>query len=318
VASLVYDAMHPNAVARADDLEYQYDAAGRMTRRGLTSLGYDYQGRLQTVTGEGGEQTGRFFYGSGMNRVARIENGSVTYYIGNDATVRDGIVTVHPRVGSLRAARVRTASIQADVLTDTAPLAAGDGEINAADAWVSLATTAGIVDGLPDASDAMWLLSGAARRLLTLDGGEKAFLHQDHLGSTTLSTGTDGQVLGETLFYPTGEVRHHSGYVDEYGFSSQELDESTGLLAYSYRQLDPGIGRWTSPDPLFDGLSASSTARLGESTTGYAYVANRYGNATDPTGLAAWFAGWGMGIGRSRSRGAGSPRGCQPTRRTRP
>ena len=173
------------------------------------------------------------------------------------------------------------------MLTDVAPLAAGDDEINAADAWVSVATAAGIVDGAPGASKAMWLLSGAARRLLALDGGDVAFLHQDNLGSTSLATAADGSVAGETFYYPSGEVRYRTGFVDEHGYSGQEEDESTGLLAYQFRELDTQVGRWTSPDPAFETLTPAGVERLGEATSGYAYVANHYGNAIDELGLAS-------------------------------
>jgi len=285
VGELAYDAVHPNAVRQAGALEYVLDAAGHTTRRGETSLAYDHQGRLESVSDASGT-TGRFYYGAGAARIAKVEHGSVTYYLGNEAEVRDGIVSVYPRLGMLRLARLRTDAVQAEVLTDVAPLVAGDGEINAADAWVSVATAAGLVDGAPDADEAMRLLSGAARRLLTLDGGDRAYLHQDRLGSTTLATGQDGQVLGEVQYYLSGAVRHHSGFVDEYGFSSQEMDESSGLWAYGFRQLDPAIGRWTSADPSFDTLGGSSVSRAGEAMSGYAYVANQYGNAIDPLGLA--------------------------------
>ncbi len=305
-ASITYDSVHPNAVAQADDVAYAYDAAGRMTRRGMTAYTHDYQGRMVSAASDDGDDAGRFFYGIGATRVARIENGSVTYYLGDQATVRDGVVTVHPRLDALRVGRLRSATIQTDVLSDVAPLAATDDEINAADAWVAVATAAGIVDGAPDASDPDALLAGAARRLLTLDGGDRAFLHQDHLGSTTLATDATGAARGEQLFYPTGALRHESGYVDDAGFSSQEVDRSTGLIAHHFRALDPTVGRWASPDPGFETQSAESAARFGEATTGYAYVGNHFGNATDPTGLAKVLAGIkaagkaiGKGIGKA-------------------
>ncbi len=285
VGALTYDPEHPNAVLHAGVLDYEYDASGHTTRRGTTSLAYDHLGRLESATGEAGK-TGEFFYGAASKRVARVENGSVTYYLGDEAEVRDGVVSVYPRLGTWRVGRLRSASVQTGVLTDVAPLAAGDDEINAADAWVSVATAAGIVDGAPGASKAMWLLSGAARRLLALDGGDVAFLHQDNLGSTSLATAADGSVAGETFYYPSGEVRYRTGFVDEHGYSGQEEDESTGLLAYQFRELDTQAGRWTSPDPAFETLTPAGVERLGEATSGYAYVANHYGNAIDELGLA--------------------------------
>jgi RHS repeat-associated protein len=83
----------------------------------------------------------------------------------------------------------------------------------------------------------------------------------------------------------TGEVRRVSGYIDQYGFTGQARDESTGLLHFQFRYLDTDTGRWLSPDPLFAVLSPATATRLGESTVAYGYVANNPVNHVDPTGL---------------------------------
>src|SRR5690606_26429492 len=126
----------------------------------------------------------------------------------------DGVVYVYPRLGTRRLARLRSTDLQAEVLSDLAPSAAPDGEIDAADAWVAHTSSTG--------SDPRRLLRGAARRLLAEDGGDVAYLHHDHLGSITLATGAGGEVLGEAHFYPNGEIRFESGFTDDHGFTDQE------------------------------------------------------------------------------------------------
>ena len=288
VGTYEYDPNRPEQLLAAGERTYGYDAAGYVTERSGTRLDWDYAGRLAGARSDAGEaRDGRFLYGAGSARVAKLERGGVTLYLSPEVEVRDGVVYVYPQVGSARLARLRTSAIQTEVLSDVAPLGAPEGEINAADAWVAHASAAGIVSGAGDASEPARLLRGAARRLLSLDGGELAYLHHDHLGSVTLATDADGSPIGETLYYPGGEVRHRSGFTDEHGFTGQEQDESTGLHAFRHRHLDAAVGRWMSADPAFAVLSPDSIeGSLADAGSIYAYVGNHLINATDPTGLS--------------------------------
>jgi YD repeat-containing protein len=75
----------------------------------------------------------------------------------------------------------------------------------------------------------------------------------------------------------TGESRGDDvGFVDVYGFTGQEgpEDPRDPLIHFQFRWLDPALGRWGSPDPLFAAASTGGLARFGESTTAYAYVAD--------------------------------------------
>lgn len=291
VGTFEYDERHPERVVRAGTRTYRYDAAGNVTERGSTALAWDHVGRLVSARGSASGE-GAYLYGAGSDRVAKLEDGGATLYLTPEVEVRDGIVSVHPRVGAWRVARLRTSAIQAEVLSDVAPLNGPEGEINAADAWVAHAAGAGIVSGPEDASDPMQLLRGAARRLLTLDGGDLRFLHHDHLGSITLATDESGAEAGETLYYPNGEVRYRSGFTDEHGFTGQEADSSSGLLAFKYRYLDTGAGRWASADPAFAVLTPEDVQeRLTDATSLYAYAGNQLMNALDPDGLTGQRAG---------------------------
>ncbi len=284
VGAYEYGSSRPNAVTRAGAHDYELDAAGFVTQRDARSYVWDHVGRLIEATEPQGG-SGRFFYGSGPARVAKLEEGGATFYVGPDFVVQDGIANVYARLGDRRVARLRSDALQTALLSDVAPLGAPDERIDAADAWLAHAGASGIVDGVGEASDPMRILRGAARRLLLEDGEAVAHLHHDHLGSITLATGADGSVLGERLYYPNGEERFASGFTDERGFTGQERDESSGLLAFQFRHLDTAIGRWTSVDPAFLSLTAESVGRLGEATTSYAYVGGHFPNAADPTGL---------------------------------
>jgi RHS repeat-associated protein len=230
-----------------------------------------------------------------MERVIEQHDGSVRYYVGDDFEVRDGISVVYARVQGARVARLVSTALQAELLADMAPEIKPDGRIDAGDAWLAHR----------EGTDPARHLRGAARRLLLDAAPDTVFLHADHQGSLTLATGPDGDVLGERAFYPSGAARGQHGFVDAYGFTGQRQDETTGLVHHKHRELDPASARWASPDPLFAAATPEALGLWGEATTAYAYVANRFGDGADPTGLVrkgseAGRASTGSSSGRSR------------------
>lgn len=290
-----YDSKRPNAVVKAGTLTYTYDEAGASLTRGDVSFTRDYRGRIVSAN-RGGAEVGHFSYGSGVERVVKQEGDSVTYTLGDDVELRDGIVsawaTLGNTKGSMRVARVQSDSLASVVLSDLAPATAsgtqltptGDRTIDIADAWLAQAASAGAVQlsGGPTPSSTKALLMSSARRLLMND---VTYLHNDVLHSVVAATDADGKLVAQQSFYPTGAVRSSTGYVDEHGFTGQQKDDSTGLLHFAYRDLDPSSGRWASVDPAFTELNALSLEYLGEATGGYAYVGNDFSDNIDPTGL---------------------------------
>jgi len=256
----------PNAATAAGAMTFAYDDAGYMTARNGVLMTWDFMGRM-TSAGDAA-----FSYGANQSRVARTEGDQVTLYVAPTFEVRDGITSLYVKVAGKRVARIESAALATDLMGDPVP----DGQVNAADAL---------------AADDAQLLWTSVRRLLLETGpeGGTTFLHSDHLGNLTLATGTVGgelAVLGERAYYPTGQERPDAwGYVDEYGFTGQELDRSTGLIHFDWRYLDPVTGRWLSVDPSFATLTDGNVGQLGESTTAYNYVAGNFANLVDPTGL---------------------------------
>ncbi|MCP4541187.1 MAG: RHS repeat-associated core domain-containing protein, partial [Chloroflexi bacterium] len=305
VGDYSYDfADHPNAVSKAGDITFDYDASGNMTGRGDKDLTWDYQGRMTNVSSDNGSP-GEFVYGPNHQRVMKLEEGGVTYYITPQFEVRDGIGTAYAKVGRTKVSRSQTSNLQTKIYGDIAPLDAADGLITAADAWVAHAVAEGIVEksGLAD-GDGGRLLRAAARRLLLEEGDDLVFFHHDHLGSLTLATNGFAEVVGETAYYPSGEKRVSNGYIDEYGFTGQGLDASSGLTHFEYRYLDTGVGRWASADPAFHNVTGKTIRRLGESTTAYAYVSGNWTNVVDPLGLTE--DGKGGGGNKTTDNGGGS------------
>ena len=288
VGSYEYDPSRFNAVVKAGSLTLRYDAAGALIGRGSTELERDHLGRVVRATRDGA-QTGAFFFGHGTQRVVKQEGDFTTWYLEPNFEVRDGIGVLNVRLGGERVARAQTSQLAATLLSDLAPTRdgapAGDSVIDVGDAWVAQAASIGALtlSGGPTPSPVKALLASAARRLLVDD---VVFLHTDHLESVVASTNVKGALVAEQSFFPTGGVRSASGFVDVYGFTGQESDESTGLTHFEHRELDAATGRWASVDPAFSLLDPDAVKKLGEATTAYAYVANDFVDDIDPDGQA--------------------------------
>jgi RHS repeat-associated protein len=112
--------------------------------------------------------------------------------------------------------------------------------------------------------------------------GTLKFYQSDHLGSATLVTGANGNVIRRASYQPFGEDRAvpialfspATGLRHEFNFKEQEQD-GTGFYDYGARLYNPATGRWLSADSVVaDGLNR------------YAYTRNNPLRYVDPTGHA--------------------------------
>lgn len=80
------------------------------------------------------------------------------------------------------------------------------------------------------------------------------YYHQDHLGSSSVMTDANGQLIEETAYYPFGVARHvHTprSTKEAYGFTQKERDQETGLHYFEARYLSGAAGRFISVDPAY-------------------------------------------------------------------
>ena len=286
IGDFTYDPTAPNALASAGGHTFTYDAAGHATRRNGQQLDWDYQGRLTQATVDN-QAILKLTYGAGPDRIAKQEGDSLTYYLTPNFEVRDGISTLYVILGRDRTARIESDELATTVLSDLALSGTEpDGQINVADALLAHRAENNALDVEGDPSPVGALLISSLRRLHMEAGPADGVthLHHDHLGSVTLAT-VGGEPVGQRSYYDIGLERESHGYVDEYGFTGQEIDRSTGLLHFRWRLYDPALGRWMSLDPLFSTATPGALANPSASTTGYAYVGNNFFNYFDPTGL---------------------------------
>ncbi|MBN2195749.1 MAG: VCBS repeat-containing protein [Polyangiaceae bacterium] len=286
----------PHLAIRAGEDEYEFDAAGHLLGAGSQSYEWDAAGRLVRVV-EDEDEVARFAYAATGERVVKAEGASRTYYVSPAFEVRDGIATTYIDAGRGRGVKLESASFAAGLLPDLAP-AKGDDDaltpepderITAGDAWLAYAHQAGMltVDGADEDIDPDVVLASANRSLIIGEGELVTYLHQDQIGSTILSTDESGRALQRSAYYPYGEERFASRYLEEHGFSGQERDRTTGLSYHAARYYDPRLGRWTAADPLFSELADDALERSREALSRYAYARSAPTTWVDPTGTAA-------------------------------
>jgi RHS repeat-associated protein len=117
-----------------------------------------------------------------------------------------------------------------------------------------------------------------AMRVMTSTASTLYFLHSDHLGSTSLTTDVNGNVLARQSYYPYGSVRAAQGQLPtDITFTGQRAD-ATGLMYYRARYFSSSLGRFVSADTIVP--RAGNPQNLNR----YAYVSNSPLNYTDPSG----------------------------------
>jgi RHS repeat-associated protein len=123
------------------------------------------------------------------------------------------------------------------------------------------------------------------------------YYHQDHLGSSSALTDANGELAGETAFYPFGLARHEHRLrqVEEnYKFAQKERDRESGLDYLEARFLAATLSRFPTVDAKYanpDALSGDAlSAFLSRPQMGnlFAYVLNNPLRYSDPTGLGPW------------------------------
>ena len=119
-------------------------------------------------------------------------------------------------------------------------------------------------------------------------GGKTYYYGADNLGSTTVLFDEDGNVVwkGEISVFGDvvlGEWIGEELFAERVRFTGKDFDEVTGLYYFNARWYDPRLGRFTSEDPVRDGMNW------------HVYVSNNPLNTIDPTGLFEFKFGLGIG-----------------------
>jgi RHS repeat-associated protein len=122
-----------------------------------------------------------------------------------------------------------------------------------------------------------------SQRVAMQDARRITYLHTDHLGSTSV---TSGAVTSTQVYYPFGSIRATTGSMPtDYGFTGQRLDSSSGLMYYGARYYDPALGRFISADTQL--ASPGNPQALNR----YSYGLNNPVKYVDPSGSAPQYPG---------------------------
>jgi len=125
---------------------------------------------------------------------------------------------------------------------------------------------------------------GKQRVAMRVGANPTVYLHGDHLGSTSA---TSGASASSQTYYPYGNIRTTAGTVPtDFGFTGQRRDASAGLMFYNARYYDSMLGRFIQVDPVVP--SAGDPQALNR----YSYTRNNPLKYTDPSGHC-----WGVASG---------------------
>jgi len=130
------------------------------------------------------------------------------------------------------------------------------------------------------ASSSDWKRNYRAAGMLVAvdDDGDLWWTMDDHLGSAGVQYKVSGDQVLRQRYDPWGLIRDTDGLVTDIGYTSQRLDQATGLMYYQARYYDPMIGRFTSPDSIVPNPA------IGQDYNRYTYVRNNPLRYTDPSG----------------------------------
>ena len=114
---------------------------------------------------------------------------------------------------------------------------------------------------------------GRSANITTHPNGTQEYRIADHLGSNRVTLENTGSVVTTTDYEPFGKAI--AGVPPRKGFIDKEKDQESGLGDFGVRKYDDEIGRFTSPDPLWEKYRAWSP---------YSYSANNPVIFVDPNG----------------------------------
>ncbi len=129
-----------------------------------------------------------------------------------------------------------------------------------------------------------YIYFNGARTARRDSSGNVYYYFSDQIGSTNLMTNSSGTVCFDADYVLFGSMMppYTSSCSQDYNFAGMELDGGTGNYHTWFRQYEPNLGRWMSPDPL--GLGAADPANP-QSFNLYEYVLNAPTTLSDPVGL---------------------------------
>jgi RHS repeat-associated protein len=202
---------------------FVYDSNGNLTYDGHKALEYDDENQLTRITATNLWKS-EFTYDGRMRRRIRREYAWQTsaWVLTNEVRyLYDGDLEIHWRNG---------------FNVPTLTLTRGDDLSGSLD-------DAGGIGGL------------LARTDYQSQPTDHSYFHADGNGNITALINTNRQLVTRYIYDPFGATLSVSGPLAEanlYRFSSKEVHEPSGMVAYLYRWYNPALQRWINRDPVGD------------------------------------------------------------------
>jgi RHS repeat-associated protein len=103
------------------------------------------------------------------------------------------------------------------------------------------------------------------------------YVHNDHLGSSSIITNSGGSLVESTRYDPHGRVLS-GGTQSKFGYTGQEKDQESGFNYYDSRYYGSDFRRFAQPDSLIPNVYNPQDLNR------YSYANNNPLKYTDPTG----------------------------------
>ncbi len=253
--------------ATSDGTSYKYDANGNMiakqTLKGLWSYKYDAENRLIDIGykpfGKAFKTIARYYYDGDGGRVKKVVYRYLDPDYSNEATYGLLIEQVGaPVIGVGNSFAVST-TVYVGNLYEVENPAAGKPARKTKSVFLGNTRVAGIT------------------------GGDIAFYHQDHLGSTNVMSDKLGIARSLTEYDPFGKATTFKKYGDKLPsgwqyFHDKPFDDESGLIYFGGRYYDPKLGRFVTADTIVPYASDP------QSLNRYSYCRNNPINLIDPSG----------------------------------
>ena len=252
---------------------HTYDVVGNRTRTEDSVAGtttFEYDSADQLVRTETGAEVTTFTYDAAGNQLVAA-TGTTQRLLGWDATGR-----LTSAVASDAGATSTTVRYGYDADGLLVSRTGADGEVRFLQSLAEPVSHV-LARYRPDGSLVDRSVLGAGRLAVT-DGSVPTFLHGDHLATVLATTDDTGAVTAREDRGPWGGLRS-DGEVGSFGFTGEYTDPVTGLVSLRARWLDPGVGRFLSPDPFLGVAVDPMTLH------DYLYAYGDPVNHADPTGL---------------------------------
>ncbi len=262
----------------------------------LTNIAYDDLHRVTSLTRPAISQTSTFNYSSIGNIISNSENGAGAYGYGtrlpHAVTAANGTNYSYDQNGNMLTRGGQELAYDPEnrltlVVMSNSTVAFGY-DANGARLWKQGAATNSLqvwIDGIYEEKDGriLYHILAGDRIVCTFDsaGVTTEYYHPDELHSTAVETDASGNPYQHYEYSAFGQNRYTSSstaFPVSRRYTSQVLDEETGLYFYGSRYYDPQLGRFIQADTIiaheFDPQSYDR----------YAYARDNPLRYVDPTG----------------------------------